>query len=131
MQTIELMKWYNRMNVIISNNNDMILEYKELAKIFLGDTEFDKKQRESCIEAARRIKRESDDLLKEKEQLSVALEKLSSRHHQVLEMFYINGYKATICCEILGCSRGQFYLWKNKAIRELERIMNEKTCSDI
>ena len=125
------MEWYNRTDVIISDNNDRILEWKKLAMLFLGDSEADKNNREICIIEARKIKAESDKLLKEKDELTTALQLLSPLHRQILEMFYINGIKATVCCDILNCSLSQFYSWKKKAVQELERKMEEDAHSDI
>ena len=131
MKIIKLMEWYNRTDVIISDNNDRILEWKKLAMLFLGDSEADKNNREICIIEARKIKAESDKLLKEKDELTTALQLLSPLHRQILEMFYINGIKATVCCDILNCSLSQFYSWKKKAVQELERKMEEDAHSDI
>ena len=131
MQTVELLEWYNRTDVIISDNNDRILEWKKLAMLFLGDSESDKNNREICITEARKIKAESDQLMKEKEELTIALQLMSPLNYQILEMFYINGFKATVCCDILNCSLGQFYSWKKKAVQELERKMEEDAHSDI
>lgn len=131
MKIIKLMEWYNRTDVIISDNNDRILEWKKLAMLFLGDSESDKNNREICITEARKIKAESDQLLKEKDELTTALQLLSPLHRQLLEMFYINGIKATVCCDILNCSLSQFYSWKKKAVQELERKMEEDAHSDI
>lgn len=125
------MEWYNRTDVIISDNNDRILEWKKLAMLFLGDSEADKNNREICVIEARKIKAESDQLLKEKDELTTALQLLSPLHRQILEMFYINGIKATVCCDILNCSLSQFYSWKKKAVQELERKMEEDAHSDI
>lgn len=131
MKIIKLMEWYNRTDVIISDNNDRILEWKKLAMLFLGDSEADKNNREICVIEARKIKAESDQLLKEKDELTTALQLLSPLHRQILEMFYINGIKATVCCDILNCSLSQFYSWKKKAVQELERKMEEDAHSDI
>lgn len=125
------MEWYNRTDVIISDNNDRILEWKKLAMLFLGDSEADKNNREICVIEARKIKAESDQLLKEKDELTTALQLLSPLHRQILEMFYINGIKTTVCCDILNCSLSQFYSWKKKAVQELERKMEEDAHSDI
>lgn len=131
MNIIKVLEWYNRTDVIISNNNDRILEWKKLAMLFLTGSEFDKNNREICITEARKLKAESDQLLKEKDELTTALQLLSPLHRQILEMFYINGIKATVCCDILKCSLGQFYSWKKKAVQELERKMEENAHSNI
>lgn len=131
MNTIKILEWYNRTDIILSNNNDRILEWKKLAMLFLTDSESDKNNRETCITEARKIKAESDQFLKEKDEVTVALNLLSPLHKQILEMFYINGFKATVCSDILKCSLGQFYSWKKKAVQELERKMEENAHSNI
>lgn len=131
MDVRKILKDFNGIDCSVFVNNRLILRLKEDAMMFLGDSEADKNNREICIIEARKIKAESDQLLKEKEELTTALQLMSPLHRQILEMFYINGIKATVCCDILNCSLSQFYLWKKKAVQELERKMEKDAHSDI
>lgn len=131
MQTIQLLKWYNRTDMIISQNNSEILEYKKLAMLYLGDGEADKRKREMCISAARKIKAESDQLIKEKEELTNSIKQLPQKYRQALEMFYINGFPIDACCTFMGCNKNIFYFLKKEAVQELERKMEENAHSDI
>ena len=128
MTTIELMKWYNRTETILKHNNEIILEYKNLAMLFLDDNEMDRRHRERLIEEARKVKAESNQLIKRKEEIRIVLKMLSFVHRQILELYYINNFKTDVCCDILGCTMCQFYSWKEKAIWELERKLNENAC---
>lgn len=131
MTTTELLKWYNRTEIIIKHNNEMILECKNLAMLFLDDNEMDRTHRERLIEEARKFKVESDQLIKQKEEVTDAMKRLSPLHRQVLELYYINGLKNSACCNILGCTMWQFYSWKQKALQELERKLNGNACSSL
>lgn len=131
MDVRKILKDFNGIDCSVFVNNRLILRLKEDAMMFLGDSEADKNNREICIIEARKIKAESDQLLKEKEELTTALQLMSPLHRQILEMFYINGIKATVCCDILNCSLSQFYSWKKKAVQELERKMEKDAHSDI
>lgn len=98
---------------------------------FLGDNEMDRRHRERLIEEARKFKAESDQLIKQKEEVTDAMKMLSPLHRQILELYYINGLKNSACCDVLGCTMWQFYSWKQKALQELERKLNGNACSSL
>lgn len=131
MQVRSFLKNYNRIDSRISVNNNLILGWKETAMMFLGASESDKRNREICIAEAKKIKAESDQLMKDSEELKTAIQSLPPLQQQVLDMFVIKGFKATVCSEILGCSLNQLYSLKNKAVQELERMMQDETHSDL
>lgn len=66
MQVRSFLKNYNRIDSRISVNNNLILGWKETAMMFLGDSESDKRNREICIAEAKKIKAESDQLMKDR-----------------------------------------------------------------
>ena len=125
MQVRQLLKTFGRIDCHISVNNRLILNLKEDAMMFLGDSEHDKKIREMCLTEARKIKAESDQLLKEREDLTNAVKQLSPLQRKIFDMFYVKGIKAPVCSEILGCNQSKFYQMKEELVKELERKLNE------
>ena len=132
MQVRKFLKGYKGIDSRLSVNNRLILGWKETAMMFLGDSDQDKKNREICITEARKIKAESDQLMQDREELTSAIQKLSPLHHQVMDMFFIKGIKATACADFFECTQNYFYSMKEAAVQELERMLNEdETHSDL
>lgn len=129
-QIIKHLKELNLADCAIRFNLDMIRQERDLALCFSGDTEFDAKIRNCCIQEARRLKEDNDAIKKRVEDTWNALSLLPANQKQVLEMYYINGIESKVCCDILGCTINQFVYSKKKALQELERILNE-TYSDL
>lgn len=129
-QIIKHLKELNLADCAIRFNLDMIRQERDLALCFSGDTEFDAKIRNCCIQEARRLKEDNDAIKKRVEDTWNALSLLPEKQKQVLEMYYINGIESKVCCDILGCTINQFRYIKMKALQELERILNE-TYSDL
>lgn len=100
--------------------------------MFLDDSDHDKAIREMCITKAREIKTESDHLMQKRERLTNAVQKLLPLQRKIFDLFYVQRLKAPECCEIMGCTKNQFYSMKESAVQELERMLNEDdTHSDL
>ena len=125
MDVRKILKDFNRIDCSVFVNNRLILRLKEDAMMFLGDSEHDKEIREMCLTEARKIKAESDQLLKERADLTNAVKQLSPLQRKIFDMFYVQGLKAPACSEILGCNQSKFYQMKEELIKELERKLNE------
>ena len=125
MQVRQFLKRYKGIDNSVFINNRLILRLKEDAMMSLGDSEHDKEIREMCLTEARKIKAESDQLLKDKENLNNEVKQLSPLQRKIFDMFYVKGIKATACSEILGCNQSKFYKMKEELIKELERKLNE------
>lgn len=125
MDVRKILKDFNGIDCSVFVNNRLILRLKEDAMMFLGDSEHDKEIREMCLAEARKIKAESDQLLKDKEYLTNAVKQLSPLQRKIFDMFYVQGLKAPACSEILGCNQSKFYQMKEELINDLERKLNE------
>ena len=125
MQVRQFLKRYKGIDSSVFVNNRLILRLKEDAMMFLGDSEHDKEIRAMCLTEARKIKAESDQLLKDKEDLNNAVKQLSPLQRKIFDMFYVKGIKAPACSDILGCNQSKFYKMKEELIKELERKLNE------
>lgn len=132
MQVRKFLKNYKGIDGRIALNNRLIYLLKEDAMMFLDDSDHDKAIREICITKAREIKAESDGLIKDKEKLTNAVQKLPQLQKKIVNLFYVQRLKAPECCEIMGCTKNQFYYMKESAVQELERMLNEdETHSDL
>lgn len=124
-ESTKILKTLHLKDEVILHYRNQILENKELMIQFADESEFSAMMRQRIKESSLKIKAEWDAYEKECQEVMDILDSISPLSKQILEMFYINGFTADVCCQLLSCTRNQFNYMKDNALAEFER-----RCSD-